>query len=109
MENFNKKEEFARAVSLFLAELIRSREITLERAAEIAQKVVENINLIDSEEHFLRFSKELSADFEELFHLHERIRFDIKVNERRHLEQKVRDFVVDMLVQNPKLAYEILQ
>jgi hypothetical protein len=109
MPDTAKKEEYAKAVSLFLAELLRTRKISLERAAEIAQKVLHNINLIDSEAQFLKFIKELTSDFQELFQLHERVFLHIKFDERKHMEQKVREFVVRAVVTDLKLASMVLQ
>jgi len=103
------KEQYAQAVSFFLAELLRTRKISLNRAAEIAQKVTENINLIDSEERFLSFIKEISSDFEELFQLQERISFTIKYDARRDFEQKVREFAISTLATDATLACQVLQ
>ena len=106
--SIENKEEYAKAISLFLAELLRTRKIRLVRAAEIAQKVVDNVNLIDTEEQFLKFSKVLSADFQELFHLPEKISFDIELRERRYFEDNVRAFAIHSLGQDIKLTSDIL-
>ena len=105
----NNKEQYARAVSLFLAEELRVRKISLPRAAEIAQKVVENINLIDSEARFLGFIKEISSDFEELFQLQERIDMHMKYNARREFEEQVREFAILTLSNDAALASQVLQ
>ncbi|MEJ0021188.1 MAG: hypothetical protein WDN47_01260 [Candidatus Doudnabacteria bacterium] len=104
-----KKNEYAKSVCYFLAEELRIRKISLSRAAEIAQKVVDNINLIDTEQDFLRLIKDLSSDFDELFQLEERIQFGIQISQRKQLEEKVREFVADILPQDTKMALEILQ
>ncbi len=109
MASLTQKEIYAKAVSLFLAELLRTRKMTLNRAAEIAQKVVENINLIDSEEQFLKFVKILTSDFEELFLLHQKISFEESANKRRELEENVRQFVIKNISIDPALASSILQ
>lgn len=103
------KEEYAKIVCLFLAELLRTRKITLTRAAEICQKVTDNLNLVDSEEHFLSLVKQLSSDFEELFHLQALVNMHAAVSQRLDLEEKVRAFVISTLVQDSHLAMEILQ
>jgi len=105
----DSKEEFARIISLFLAEQLRTRNVTLSRAAEIAQKVLQNINLIDTEERFLRFVKELSGDFEELYTLGERIDMHVAISKRKKFEEKVREFVVNVLSSNMQLASLVLQ
>lgn len=105
----NYHDQYAKSVCLFLAELLRTHKISLGRAAEIAQKVVDNINLIDSEHDFLRLIKELSSDFDELFGLQERIQMNIHVTVRKELENKVREFVIFILPQNSNLALAVLQ
>ena len=109
MPNEPKKNEYARSVALFLAELLRTRKTNLIRAAEIAQKVVNNINLIDTEHDFLRLIKELSADFEELNKLEPLISFNVHRNERREIEIKVRQFVVSIVSSDMGQALAILQ
>jgi len=104
-----EKEQYARHVALFLAESLRTRKISLHHAAEIAQKFVDNANLIDNEEQFLRFIKILSADFEPLFHLRDRISFDAEVNKRKELEDKVRFYVIKTISQDAKIASDILR
>lgn len=108
MDSSTQKDKYAKAVCYFLAELLRTRKITLTRSAEIAQKVVDHINLIDSEADFLRLIKEMTSDFEELFQLTERIQTTIKVDTRKDLEAGVREFVIRMLPQDTKLALEVL-
>jgi hypothetical protein len=103
------KEEYAKIVCLFLAELLRTRKITLMRAAEVCQKVTDNINLVDSEVHFLSLVKQLSADFEELTHLQTLANLHVQMSQRTDLEEKVRAFVISTLVQDPHQALEILQ
>jgi hypothetical protein len=108
-QNPNSKNDFARHISLFLAELLRTRKIDLERAAEIAQKVVENINLIDNENHFLQFVKELTLDFDELFPFEERVHMHLHVGERRDLERRVRSYAVHIMSTDLNQSLAILQ
>lgn len=105
----DQKEQYARSVCYFLAELLRTHRLSLLRAAEIAQKVVENINLIDSEENFLKLVKELSSDFEELNKLSDRIQMNIHTSQRKILEDAVRGFVITILPSDTNLALAILQ
>jgi|GEM_PF-2200680 len=105
----NHKEQYAKSVCFFLAELLRTRKIDLKRAAEIAQKVMDNINLIDTEQDFSRLIKGMSADFEELFQLEERLQLNISFNERRDLDDLVREFVASILPQDTNLAFVVLQ
>ena len=108
MDAKNKKEEYARDVCYFLAELLRTRNITLRRAAEIAQRVVQNINLIDSEEDFLKLIIQMEHDFEELADLEQRVHLGIHFNQRREIEYQVRTFVSEILPSNSEEALQIL-
>ncbi len=109
MELPNQKNQYAKMVSLFLAELLRTRKIDLSRAADIAQKVIRNINLIDTEEQFLNFVKELTRDFDELFPLEERVHMHVHVTKRKDLEQKVQAFVIDVMAKDIDTALHLLQ
>jgi len=109
MPDLKKQNEYAKAVSLFLAECLRTHRTSLTRAAEIADKVLQNINLIDTEQRFLEFVKILSADFEELHHLGEVFHMHVKIKERQYLEQKVRMFVIQAMSSNMQLASDVLQ
>lgn len=103
------KEEFAKMVCLFLAEELRSKRIGLERAAEISQKVLDNINLVTSEAEFLSLAKELATDFEELVKLEDRMLRGRRIDERRRLEKEVAEFVAKNLGQNPSDSIKLMQ
>lgn len=107
-ELLSNKEDYAKMVCLFLAELLRTHKISLNRAAEIAQKVVENINLINNEKDFLGLISELNKDFEELFRLEDRVFFHIAVDERKQMESQVRSFVIQIISDDPKMALDIM-
>ena len=108
MSDLPNKEQYARLVCLFLAEQLRVKKISLRRAADISQRVVNNINLIDTEQDFLRLVKELSKDFEELFTLEDRVFFYMQINERRSMETFVKRFAIEIIPQDPKLALDIM-
>ena len=103
------KEEYAKSVCFFLAELLRTRKITLRRSAEIAQKIIDHINLIDSEEDFLRLIKDMTYDFEELSRLESRVNMHMQVSKRHMMEDEVREFVVNVMGKDARLALSILQ
>ncbi|HEV8601163.1 MAG TPA: hypothetical protein VGQ87_01030 [Patescibacteria group bacterium] len=107
-EQYAKKEQYAKTVCLFLAEQLRVKKIGLKRAADIAQKVVFNINLMDTEADFLRFVKELSKDFDELFRLEDRVFFNMIADERKQMENMVRNFAIQILSEDPKMALDIM-
>lgn len=104
----NKKEEYARAVCYFLAELLRNHRVALPRAAEISEKVLANINLIDTELQFLEFIRVISKDFEELVGFSERIDMHMKVGERQKLDIQVREFVIASLDKDLETAFLVL-
>ncbi|MBX4186850.1 MAG: hypothetical protein KW802_01140 [Candidatus Doudnabacteria bacterium] len=109
MDTLQSKNEYAKHVSLFLAELLRTRKIDLERAADIAQKVLQNINLIDNEQHFLQFVKELSRDFEELFPFETKMQMHVRSNVRKDVERKVQSYAVHMMSHDMGESLAILQ
>lgn len=102
------KEQYAKSVCFFLAELLRTRKVELKRCAEIAQKVVENINLLETEQDFLRLIKEMTSDFEELVHLERRVKFNIQVGDREKMEMDVREFAIHAISRDPALVTTVL-
>ncbi len=102
------KEQYAKSVCFFLAEQLRTRKVELKRCAEIAQKVVENINLLETEQDFLRLIKEMTSDFEELISLDRRVTFHIQVTDREKLEGDVREFAIHLIGHDPILVTTIL-
>lgn len=103
------KEEYAKMACLFLAEGLRTRRLELQRASEIAEKILQNINLLDTEHDFLSLVKELSKDFQELTALEHKLGQSIELNEKRKLEQQVREYVVTILPSDTQTAMAILQ
>jgi len=91
-----------------LAELLRNHQVSLPRAAEISEKVVGNINLIDTEKQFLEFIRDLSRDFEELIQFTKRIDMHMQVGEREKLEIQVREFVISSLGTDLQTAFGVL-
>jgi hypothetical protein len=108
-DRIKQKDEFAKCICFFLAEQLRTKKITLKRAAEIAEKMLANINLLDTERDFLRLTKELSKDFEELVHLEEQANFRVIEDDRQTNEGLVREFVICTLAEDLKTATAILQ
>jgi len=108
-QKLKDKNDFAKVVCLFLAEGLRTRKIGLLRASEIAQKVVDNINLLDTETDFLRLIKELSKDFEELVKLEDRVSLYIKSDERTKMETTVKEYVAKVLASNSQMAMDLIK
>jgi hypothetical protein len=103
------KEQYAQMVCLFLAEGLRTRRISLQRAAEIAEKFLQNLNLLDTENDFLSLIKELSKDFDELSVLETKVAKSKETTEKRKLEALVKEFVIGILATDVKMAMNILQ
>lgn len=104
----DNKEEYTKAVCYFLAEQLRVHKISLRRAADIGQKVLNNLGLIETERDFLLLVKELSKDFEELAKLEQRIFFYVEETDRKQMEKAVRDFVIAKIAQDVKSSLLIL-
>jgi hypothetical protein len=104
-----QKEQYAKMVCLFLAEGLRTRRISLRRSGEIAEKILQNINLVDTESDFLSLVKELSKDFEELTVLESKIARTKELNEKKWVEAKVREFAIHSLPADSQSALSILQ
>ena len=60
------KENMSKAVCLFLAEMLRTRKVKLDRCADIAAEIVNRLESIGSEKQFLDAVKELEFEFQEL-------------------------------------------
>lgn len=103
------KVKYTRMVCLFLAEGLRTRQVTLKRAVEITEKILQNINLMDTEQDYLSLVKELSADFEELSALETKMQFKRAAGERRQLETLAREYAINILPTDPGQALKILQ
>jgi hypothetical protein len=108
-EAMGSKKDFARATCLFLAEELRYHKVCLRRAAEIAEKMLDNMNLMDKEEDFLRLVKELSKDFEELEGLEKQVYRHMQDVDRSRMEFCVQQFVIHNVSRDPKLSLNILQ
>jgi hypothetical protein len=103
------KSDYAQAVCLFLAEGLRTRKITLKRAADISQKVATHLNLLDTERDFLKLVKELAIDFEELIRLEQRVHVYIQSDDRTRMEHKVKEFAISIMPQDTESALAIME
>lgn len=104
----NPKDNAAHLLCLFLAEEMRLRMISLGAAKEIARQVVAHKNLIDNEEHMLRFVMELSKDFPQLKKFEQKLVVYIERQSRSDAEKKVTEFVASILDKDQNLAIQIL-
>ena len=103
------KEKLAKAVCLFLAEMLRTREVTLRRGAEIAAQVVDQLGEIKSEIHFLEIVREMEYEFQELKQLEKDLVFYHEVDKREKMEKLVRQYAVNYLPDNPEAAVDIME
>lgn len=103
-----RKEEYAKCVCLFLAEGLRNHKISLKRAADIGQKVIDHLNLVDSEQDFLRLVKDLESDFEELISLEKIVLLNSQKSDREKMEALVREYVIAEMAADPKLSLSLL-
>jgi hypothetical protein len=103
------QEHYGRMVCLFLAEGLRTRHISVKRAADIAEKVLAHFNLLDSETAFMSFVKELSLEFQELGKLQSKIVKDSHHANRRGWEKAVQEYATGILHSDSRHALDILE
>ncbi|MBI4050036.1 MAG: hypothetical protein HY398_01145 [Candidatus Doudnabacteria bacterium] len=103
------QEEMAKAVCLFLAEMLRTRRATLKRCAEIAASVVDKLDMIRTEVEFLSAVRQMESDFQELTHLESDLTFRYQVAERQKMEELVREFAIANLPGDPERAVVIME
>lgn len=103
------KEKLSKAVCLFLAEMLRTRSMSLERSAEIAAGIVEQLDEIQNEMHFLEVVREMEYEFQELKQLERDLVFYNQVGERERMEEVVRQYAINYLPDNPEAAVEIME
>lgn len=102
-------EQLARAVCQFLAEMLRTREAGLERAAELAAAIVERLPQITSEELFFAAIRELEFEFQELRRLSAEMQLHAKLSERQQMERLVRDYAAQKLPLEPQATVRLMQ
>jgi len=103
------QESLARVVCLFLAEMLRTREVSLKRGAEIAERIVVKLSEVETEQHFLEIIKRLEYDFQELRHLHRDLIFYHEVSDREMMEKLVREFAIQQLPNEPQRAVGLME
>jgi len=103
------KEKLARAVCLFLAEMLRTRKLNLDRSAEIAARVVERLDKIETELNFLEAVRQLEFEFQELNILEQDLINLYGMSERKKMENYVRQYAIHRLPNNPEAAVEIME
>jgi hypothetical protein len=100
---------FANLVALFLAENIRSRKISLKRAAEISETVVLNLARLGSEEEVLQFLAEVERDFEEVITLKQVLHFGYAQTDIAMYEDEIKEYAARIFPEDMVLSAGFLQ
>ena len=91
---------FNRIVSLFLAEELRSRRVSLARAAEISRRVLQNLGNIHSETDALNMLSDIEKDFEEVGVIKQALHFGHAQPDVKQYEQQIKEYASDLLKQD---------
>ncbi len=84
-------------VGLFLAEIIRSRNTTVTRAAEISSQVMRAMEkLRDDEVAMLHLLGELEKDFQQVVALKQTLRFGHEDNQIREFDKEIREYASEL-------------
>lgn len=105
----NLQEQYAEAVCQFLAEQLRTRQVSLERAAEIAEGVVGRLERIKTDEEFQEAVREAHVEFEEMRQLQSRFESRAILSEREEMERLVREYAAGKLPLDPQAALLLLR
>ncbi|HVY68190.1 MAG TPA: hypothetical protein VHA30_04835, partial [Patescibacteria group bacterium] len=100
---------FAYLVAVFLSEVIRSRQTSIKRAAEISGRVVDNIAGIQSEEQALVFVTQLETDFEEVQTLKQALHFGYSASDISVYESEIKEFSAQLFRQDMVQSSQFLQ
>ncbi len=104
----DSKDNALHLLCLFLAEEMRMHMISLGAAKEIARSVIANANLIDNEEHMLRFVAEISKDYPQLKRFEQKLAIYIERQGKSDSEKLVAKFVESIVSSDQNLAMSIL-
>jgi hypothetical protein len=102
------KDNALHLLCLFLAEEMRMRSLSLGDAKEIARATLLHKNLIDNEEHMLRFMIELSKDYPQLKRFESKLAAYIERKSRSDAEKRVAQFVETIMETDQTLALTLL-
>lgn len=109
MPDASVAQTFNNLVALFLAEAIRSRRMSLPRAAEISHRVVSSINMLKSEDQTLELLTNIEKDFEEVATLKQALHFGYHSSDVKVYETEIRDYASIILTQDINLSNAFLQ
>jgi|GEM_PF-1292779 len=96
-------------VSLFLAELLRSRRASLSRAAEVASHVVQKLSTLRSEDDALTLLGTLEHEFAEVIALKQALHFGYREEDIRVYEREIREYAATIFGTDMVLSSSFLK
>lgn len=108
VHKINAPQELRNLISLFLCELLRSRKISLSRAAEVAYGVIEKLSEITNESEALSFLGSLEKDYEEVLALKQALHFGYKEEDVHVYEKEIREYAASLFDSNMVVSSSFL-
>jgi hypothetical protein len=105
----NQENNFNNLIALFLAEEVRSRRTSLQRAAEISQRVVSRLKDINTEGNALAVLTEIEKDFREVTSLRQALHFGYKASDVKIWESEVKDYASKLFSKDMRASAEFLR
>jgi hypothetical protein len=102
-------ENFKFLVALFLAEELRSRHVTINRAAEISSLVVEALPQLSNEETVLTFLTQIEHEFEEVGLLKQALCFNYQDDDINVYTKEIKDFAAQLFESDMVASATFLQ
>jgi hypothetical protein len=109
MPDQSTTQTFNNLVALFLAEAIRSRRMSLARAAEISHRVVSHMDMLNSEDQALELLTNIEKDFEEVASLKQALHFGYRPSDVKIYETEIRDYASKIFAWDITLSNAFLQ
>ena len=109
MQSQSTTQPFNNLVALFLAEALRSRRMSLSRAAEVSRKVVSGMGAINSEEQTLQLLTNIERDFEEVASLKKALHFGYNPKDVKVYESEIRDYASQTFAEDMNMSNAFLQ
>lgn len=94
---------------MFFSEVIRSRKITIARAAELSGAIIDAYKTVQDETQLLEVLSELEKDFDEVFMLKEALQFGQTLSETKIYEKEIREYAADLFARDMVLSAAFLQ
>ncbi len=105
----DQSQNLNQLIALFLAEAIRSRRISLARAAEISKRVVARLPGLESEDEALLMLTQIEKDFEEVTVLKQALHFGYQASSIKVYESEIKDYVSKILARDINSSTAFLQ